>query len=134
MTKNLPYDRTKRVADRIHQVVSTAVLMEISDPRIAGLTITRVKMTRDLRTVYIYYHVAEGAKADCEKFKESLASAKADREKFEEGLASAKGFIKKRVSDEIDLRYVPEMQFFYDDSVDLREKIESLFRGEDSRG
>lgn len=115
MTKNLPYDRTERVADRIYQVVSTAVLMEISDPRISGIAITRVKMTRDLRTAYIYYHVAEGAKVE--------------RERLEQGLDSAKGFLKRRVADEIDLRYVPEMQFFYDDSVDLREKIDSLFKG-----
>lgn len=114
MTKNLPFDRPERVADRIHQVVSMAVLMGISDPRIAGVTITRAKMTRDLRTAYIYYHVAEGANVE--------------RDRIEQGLESAKGFLKKRVADEIELKYVPEMQFFYDDSVDLREKIESLFK------
>lgn len=112
MVRHLPYDRADRIADQIHQLISTACITELSDPRLSELEITRVRMTKDLKIARVYYHLRN-------KDEKSIQTAK-------KGLESAKGFLKRYVREELELRYIPELEFFYDEAVDLEEKIENL--------
>lgn len=113
----LPYDRAQRIADEIHHIIAMAVTTELSDPRLNGLEITRVKLTKDLKVARIYYHLRDIKK-------EQIESAK-------KGLQSAKGYLKKLVKNELDLRYMPEFEFFYDETIDLQERIDRLMSGKD---
>jgi len=112
MTKNLPYDRAQRVADEIHHIITAACYNKLSDPRLKGVEITYVKMTKDLQTARIYYHMRGLSE------KEHLKAKK--------GLESAAGFLKKLISEEMKLRYTPAIEFFYDEAVDVEEKIDSI--------
>ncbi len=123
MNRQLPYDRAERVANEVLHFVSRALIHELSDPRIRGVRITRVRMTPDLRIARISFHLREqgGAK----------------RAEAEAGLASARGFVRRRIGEEIQLRYVPEVQFYYDEGVDAQERIEELLddlQGDDDAG
>jgi ribosome-binding factor A len=110
MTKNLPYDRAQRVADEIHRIIVSACYNEISDPRIRGLEITDVTMTKDLQIARVYYYMQNANEDDLRRAKE--------------GLESASGFFKRAIARDINLRYTPAIEFFYDETVDLEKKID----------
>ena len=113
MVHHLPYDRAARVADEICHIVAGAVVSDLADPRIAGATVTRVRMTKDLRTAYVYFHL----KAD-----------EAQREAAIKGFQSSVGFLKRRIGDAIKLKFMPEIRFFYDEAVDVEERIGDLLK------
>lgn len=118
MTKNLPYDRAERVADEIHHIIVSVCYNELSDPRLKHVEITAVRMTKDLQTARVYYYVQD---ADEKK----LRIAK-------KGLESASGFFKRAIANEITLRYMPAIEFFYDETVELEKKIEQVMTKGDS--
>lgn len=115
MNKNLPYNRADRVADEIFRLVSETLISELADPRLSGVQITRVRVTQDLRIARIFFYFGDGSR-DNEKRAQS-------------GFESCAGFLKRKLARELNLKYTPEMQFFYDDAIDLTNKIESLFEG-----
>ena len=45
----MPSHRVERIAEAIREVVSTAILFELADPRVKGVTVTRAEVTGDLR-------------------------------------------------------------------------------------
>lgn len=73
------------------------------------MTITGVKMTPDLKIAKVYYSTLG----------KDLAGAK-------EALVGAKGLLRKRLGEELQLRYTPSLQFFYDESVVEGDRIEVL--------
>ncbi len=123
MSKHLPYDRPERVADAIHQLISEKMLSDISDPRLDGIHITKVKMTRDLRIARIYYHMNDATE-------ERKASAS-------RGFTSAASYFRRAIGQKILLKFTPEVEFYYDDSIDARERIDELLaqiKGEEGHG
>lgn len=115
MSRNLPYDRAQRVADRIQNLLSEKMLSDISDPRLSGIQITRVTMTKDLRIARIYYHMMDASNEQ--------------RQQAERGFNSAAGFLRRMIGEEISLKFTPEVEFYYDESIDVRERIEELLAG-----
>ncbi len=102
--------RKNRVADLVREVVSDIIRDDIKDPRVQGVTITEVKMSADLKLARIYFSCLADGKTETH-----LA-----------GLQSAEGFIRKRLRDELDLKYVPQIAFTYDSSFDYSEKINTI--------
>lgn len=119
--------RPGRVQEAIRQEVSRIVQNEMRDPRIGFITITKVDLTKDLRYARIYFSV--------------LGSAK-DKRNTLYGLNSAKGYIKGLLSDKIKLRFMPDIEFKVDESLehtqqiyDLLDKLKKEKRdAEDNRG
>jgi ribosome-binding factor A len=109
----MDFKRADRVADLIKQELSAILRREVGDPRIANITVTDVKLTDDLRSARIYF---------VELGKDSLS---ADVEK---GLSKAKGFLKRELGKRLQLRYIPELAFFYDPSFEYGARIEKLLK------
>jgi ribosome-binding factor A len=118
MTKNLPYDRAQRVADEIHRIIVSACYNELSDPRIRGLEITDVTMTKDLQIARVYYYIQDASDRDLRRAKK--------------GLESAAGFFKRAIAKDINLRYTPALEFFYDETVELEKKIDQAVAKRDA--
>lgn len=112
MNKQLPYDRVSRVADAIRQLVSMKLLSDISDPRLSGVQIIVVRMTRDLRIARIYYNLFD-------------ASDERKRE-VSQGFKSASRFIRRMIAEEIQLKFAPELEFYYDESIEIGDRIDEL--------
>lgn len=108
-----PYARADRVSGLIQAALSDILIKSIKDPRLAAVSITRVKMTADLKQARIYF-VTSGSSAS--------------REEVNSGFRKAHGFIKYALAQEIELRYMPELQFLYDDSIDYGLHIETLLK------
>ena len=49
--------RNLRVAEAIREVVSSAILFEVSDPRVTGITVLRSEVTSDLRNATVYVSI-----------------------------------------------------------------------------
>ncbi len=108
-----PYARSDRVAGLIRQIVAELLRTEIKDPRLSNATITGVKVTRDLRHARIYYTTA----GDEHSRREAL-----------KGFQQAHGYVKRELAERIELRYMPELAFFYDESIDTGARIDELLK------
>jgi ribosome-binding factor A len=107
------YPRAERVGGLIQQILSDLLHRGINDPRLQMATITRVTVTQDLRLARIYFATAGG---------------KASSEDTAQGFRSAVGFIKRRLGPQLGLRYMPELEFFYDESFDHSARIDQLLK------
>jgi ribosome-binding factor A len=94
--------RTAKVAQAIRQVVSSAILIELRDPRVKNVTVVNVEVPADLRSAKIYVSI--------------LGDEKAARLALQ-GLGSARGWLQSKIADEIDLRYTPILSFVVDEGV-----------------
>lgn len=104
--------RKSRVAELLRQAISDIVVLRIKDPRVQGITITEVRMSADLKSATVYFS--------------SLADGKA--ESHQKGLENAGGFIRRQLRRELDLKYIPELSFFYDTSFDNFSRINKLLK------
>ncbi|MFO7638165.1 MAG: 30S ribosome-binding factor RbfA [bacterium] len=92
--------RQERVADAIKQVVARVVVEELNDPGIGFVSVTRCKVTRDLKIATVYFSVL----GDEQQRDRSMAKLK-----------HAAGFIRRHVARALNLRYTPELRFAFDD-------------------
>ncbi len=86
---------------------------DVRDPRIGFVTITHVKMTPDLKLAKVYFSLI-GSEADV---KESL-----------EGLTNAAGYIRRQLALNLNLRSIPKLTFYYDDTLEYSTHMEKVFR------
>jgi len=107
------YKRSEKVAEAIHEEISALLVKGLKDPRIGFVTITGVKVSDDLHLATIYFTVIGSDE-------EKKASAA--------GLNSAKGFIRRDMGKTLKMRYVPDIVFRYDESVDYGNRIEGLLK------
>ena len=103
--------RLQRISERIREELSEMVVMEISDPRLAGISITDVTVDREFTFADIYVSAVEGH----ERAPEVL-----------EGLAHASGFLRKTLADRIELRIFPRLRFHWDPTPEKADHIERL--------
>ncbi|MBC8459182.1 MAG: 30S ribosome-binding factor RbfA [Deltaproteobacteria bacterium] len=104
-------NRSHRVGDQILREISNLLLRKVKDPRLRGVTLTDVRMTKDLKRAFVYY---------------SLFGRDEQKEQAQAGFESAKGFIRKEIGERLHLRYVPDIQFRYDISLECGQKMERL--------
>jgi len=105
------YKRVERVADQIRMEIADILRRRMKDPRIGFVTLTAVNLTADLRQAWIYVTVLqEGEQGD-----EAMAT-----------LARATGFIRGELGRRLRLRYVPELSFVRDTSVDQVRRLMHL--------
>ena len=106
-----PFARSERVGELIQQVLSDTLRKDINDPRLEMTTISGVKMSADLRIAKIYY----------------TASGDPQQQKnVARGFEKASGFLKRSLGRQLQLRYMPELKFFLDESFDYASKIDKL--------
>jgi ribosome-binding factor A len=96
--------RIAKVNDAIRREISELLMREIRDPRLGGLlSVTEVVTSADLRHAKVYV---------------SVMGSEEERKQVEEGLAAASGFLRRGLGERLKIRYVPELAFFRDDSIE----------------
>ncbi len=98
----MPSHRVERVSEAVREVVSSAVLFEVSDPRVKGVTVLGAEVTPDLRSATVRVSVMG------EDSQQRLALR---------GLRSAAGFLQSRVAARLQTRYTPTLRFELDQGV-----------------
>ena len=105
--------RSQRVASQIKTEISWLIEHKLRDPLKGFVTITRVRLSPDLKIASIYF---------------SVLGSDQERESSEEALKRAKSFLKHELGARVQLRVIPELRFFYDDSLDYADKISTLLK------
>lgn len=100
--------RPEKVKEALRREISTIIQKEIKDPRVGFVTITRVEISKDLEHAYVYYSVM-GSQKDAKNTKCALDSAA--------------GYIRKLVAARVKMRYVPEIRFRPDKSLENTKRI-----------
>jgi ribosome-binding factor A len=90
------------MAEAIREVVATAILFEVADPRVQSVTVLRVEVSGDLRQAKVYV---------------SVMGTEAEQKRAFEGLNRAAGFLQARVAARLQTRFTPVLSFKRDDSV-----------------
>ena len=105
--------RSDRVGDLILEVIAELLRKDIRDPRVQAVILTGVKVSKDLRHARVFFNLlgAQGSRG------EALA-----------GLKSASGFIRSKLGKQLSLRFVPAIEFTYDESEDEAQRIEALLK------
>jgi len=107
------YKRSDRIASLIKEETSKILLTELRDPSFGFVTITRVRMTDDLRHAKIYY---------------SVLGDDSKKQAAQEALENATGLFRSEIGRRIKIRHTPSIRFFYDDSTEYADHIESLLK------
>lgn len=111
----MDYKRSDRVADLIRGEVATMVSMgELKDPRIGFITITKVRMSADLKRAHVFFSMIEEGEA---------------REQSVEGLNSARGYVRRALAKRLDLKSIPEVLFEFDDTLEYSSHINQVIKG-----
>ena len=99
-----------RIASNMVKEISYILANEVKDNNIKFVTVTDVKLASDLSFAKVYVTVFEQ-----DKIKETMKA-----------LEQAKGFIRKKLSERIDIRHTPELSFVFDESIEYGNKIEKI--------
>lgn len=103
--------RYEKVQEAIKREMSHILQNELKDPRLGFITITKVEMTKDLRSAKVFFSVL-GKEEDYKKTKEALDS----------GL----GFIRRLIAERIKLRFAPEIMFREDKTCEYSVRIQEV--------
>lgn len=103
--------RANRVAEEIKKEVTELMRDELKDPRIGFVTVTSVEVSPDIRYARIFVSVL----GSVEETKQSLIA-----------LNKARGFVRTELGKRIRLRYTPEIEFRFDESIKHGARIMEL--------
>jgi ribosome-binding factor A len=104
--------RIEKVENLIKEEVSLIFLRKLRDPAFGLLTITNVKVSPDLHIAKIYISVFEKEK----------------REFVIEKITSVARYIRSELASRVRIKFIPELRFYIDDTLDYVEKIEGLIK------
>lgn len=113
------YKRSDRVGQQLHEVIATLLLTEVDDPRVQQVQVIDVEVTADLQNAKVYYVMLDQREPD---------------PRTQEGLERAEGYLKHELGNRLSLRYVPHLEFVYDESVERGRRMEELLSDLDTGG
>lgn len=104
--------RSDRLEGELKKVLAEILRDDLKDPRLEMITFTTVKVAKDLSFAKIFIsHIKE------DKLEDALVA-----------LNKAKGAIRKQIGMKLQLRVVPEIAFFIDDSLSYSQKINDILK------
>lgn len=101
----------RRISELVREHLSLLIERRMSDPRVAGVSITEVTVTSDTRHARVYYSLIGDA----------LAKEQAAR-----GLESASGWLRRELGVQLRTRHTPELSFHYDPSLEQGARVSDL--------
>jgi len=105
--------RNARLRELFKEEISAILQREMKDPRIGFVSVTDVELSQDLRHAKVFV---------------SVLGDDAAKESTMAGLANAQGFIRTELSRRIRLRYIPEVMFRLDESIERGARVQRLLR------
>lgn len=106
------YKRSDRIQHLLQEEISRLLRLEIKDPRVQFVTITDVKLTPDLQNATIFVTSLGGI---------------GKRDDLLLGLKRATGYIRSQLGRQLKLKFIPSIEFVFDESYDKEERILDLF-------
>ncbi|MDB4990295.1 MAG: Ribosome-binding factor [Myxococcaceae bacterium] len=109
--------RSQKVAEQLRgELMKMFLEGEVHDPGAKTATVSAVVLTDDLRLAKVYVRMLD------------LDASEKARAAMLKALERAKGFLRRELSQRLDLRYAPDLRFYYDETVDRGRDMEALLR------
>ena len=105
------FTRNQRLGNQVLRTLNELLRFETKDPRLEGVTLTVVDLSRDLSVARVYF---------------STLDPDADPAPVQQGLEKAAGFLRGKLGQAIKVRHVPELRFEHDDSAAEGQRISDL--------
>ncbi|TCS79242.1 30S ribosome-binding factor RbfA [Pectinatus cerevisiiphilus] len=103
--------RVEKIQEQIKQEVSAIILRELKDPRIGFVTVTKVDVSSDLGNAKIYVSILGNKKQFADTW---------------EGLRHSVGYIRQELAKRIRIRFIPEIAFYPDTTIQYSAHIQEL--------
>lgn len=105
--------RLDRQAGAIKKALSEIIDRKLKDPHKGYITLTRVRVSPDLKIASVYY---------------TVLGDEEQKRQTKEVLKRSKAFLRYELRPHLHTRWLPELRFYYDDSIDYAEHIDSLLK------
>ena len=103
--------RIKRLEQAILQTVGPAISQSLADPRLSMITVTRIRLSRDLSIARVNW---------------SCLGSDADRSKAQHALEDARGMLQGMVANRLRTRVTPHLEFHFDESMEKAARVSEI--------
>jgi ribosome-binding factor A len=97
----------------LREALSELLQREVADPRLDFVTVTDVDTTSDLREAHVYV---------------TFLSTPEDQQAGLKALSKASGYLRRQLGERVYLRYVPELTFHLDSSIEAGLRIDQILQ------
>lgn len=108
--------RQKRTAEQIRLILSELILRDARDPRLQGLTVTSVRIDRELQHADVYVNALGDESRESEVM---------------ESLSGASSYFRRELAGRLKLRSVPNLHFHWDPTLAHAARIDELLKNLD---
>lgn len=105
--------RINRYADSVKRALSNIIEFKLNNPHKGFITLTRVKVSPDLKIATVYY---------------TVLGDEAQKNQTQTVLKKSIQFLRSELKPFITSRWLPELRFFYDDSMERVDRINELLK------
>ena len=105
------FKRSEKIQELLLQEISALIQRGLKDPRIGFATVTEVNLSNNLKHAKVYI---------------SVLGTEHEQQNTIEGLANASGFIRGSLGKDLNLRYIPVLEFILDETADHVAKINRI--------
>ncbi|MFI5142879.1 MAG: 30S ribosome-binding factor RbfA [Thermoanaerobaculales bacterium] len=103
--------RRERLAEMMREVLSELLLIESKDPRLAGVVVSAVELSGDLKVARAYFSVF----GDEERVRQAG-----------DGLEQAKGFLRREAARRMRIHNPPELEFRRDKGFERADRVQRI--------
>ncbi|HQU16391.1 MAG: ribosome-binding factor A [Chromatiales bacterium 21-64-14] len=109
------FSRTRRVGEQIQRELSGMIQREVKDPRVGWVTVTGVEVSRDMAHARVYVSVLSSDPGPGQDVGQVVTA-----------LNHASGFLRRRLSQTLVMRTIPQLHFQHDVSIERGSRLSSL--------
>lgn len=102
--------KIERIASDIIKYLSNIILTETDDELLKTITLTEVKVSKDLSYAKIYF----------------TSISDLDHKQIEKEVNEAAPFLRGKLAKVLEVRNIPELKFMYDETIEYATKIEKI--------
>ncbi len=106
------FSRNQRMAEQIRRDLSEIIRDELKDPRLGFLSLTEVRLTKDLSQAVVFASILEQDK----------------QQQIMDTLDRAAGFLRSRLATRMRARSVPVIKFIHDNSLQKGVEMDALIQ------
>lgn len=106
----MPSHKIERIASDIIKYLSNILLTETNDDLLKSVTLTEVKVSKDLSYAKVYF----------------TSISDMSHKEIEKEMKEASPFLRGKLAKVLEVRNIPELQFVYDETIEYATKIERI--------
>ncbi len=103
--------RLRRISEQVKRELATLFALTVKDPRVRFVTINAVEVSPDLSLAKVYF---------------TAMNLQGEQQELEKTVNSLAGFLRRELGRSLHLRVIPQLRFYYDDSIEQGAHLSSL--------